>query len=356
MLPRRLVVTARRAYEVIDAERLVTKAIVVVRVLDGGSGGALGIATVDSERMHTRAHVASGGYIVVTGRPELALPGLTGGPQDVPLRIWPLKGNPVDLTITIPAGSPLPYLPAPLVVDPPPVALAGTVISTAFPYPALAGASVQLGGPPSPAPGYLALRIPLALEHAAGSDVRPRTLGPAAASTTTTAAVSAGDLRVLVTSLTGAVAGNVLQLGPDETAEHLVVTGTDAGAVLVQVPVARSRPSGAPVQLFPLTAAPAPPHPQLTRVAHARDGVILTSPAVSGALVELVDAVATRSELRFSDALTDTAGRWRIDGVRALPRVWLSVPAMPPLQAMPPTPYDVDYSADPNVLDLALSP
>jgi hypothetical protein len=351
--PVRSVVTATGQYDVVDGDRLRIQALVLMPVFDptlpAGLGNRLVVAQPNDP--HVGAHITDG-IVVLTGRPELALPHLTTADEllHITLRTAGLPAQ--DVQVTVPMGSVLPYNAPAVALAVPPVAVSGRVSQAVFPHAGIADAMVTVSGA-APAGQLLALRCPLGLAHAAGTVVRVNTLATMA-STTLVEPVAVGDQSVTVASTASITAGTVLGLGPVGTCEHIVVGSVDTVSriVFLRAPVVRSRPPGAAVSV---SSAGAPSSPTTLGAASlARDGVIVTAAAVSAQVVEVADAIPEHTEYRLVGVPADTDGYWRADGVRAIAALQLTVVAAG-FTTSGPTTYPLDYGRDPNVIDVELT-
>ena len=332
----------------VDVNPLATDALVVARVVDSASRGWRPVRSATTATPFAYAHVATGGYLVLSGRPELVVPNLAATSRTVEARLEFDDRAPLELSFTIPAGSSLPFRPADVEVALPPVTLSGTITAAAFPNAPIQGAQVAVAG--LPAAPLLALRTPVAVSHPSGASVRSRSLLAAAPATSLAEAVPAGATRVTVLSTAGFAGGGVAVFGDDSTAEHVAITAVDGALqrVTLAVPLRRSRTAGARARAFTLVAAGAPS--ALTREAAAGDGVLELTPSIAAGVVEIGGPT---TELRATEAVTDAAGRWRLDGVRSIGRLQLTASAAGYITAGP-MPYDVDYRR-PNLIDLQLS-
>jgi hypothetical protein len=330
----------------VDVDRVATDALVVARVLDAASGLPRSVRSASTAVPHAFAHVATGGRLVLSGRVDLVLPDLAVSSTQLESHLEFDDRSPLDLQFTVPAGSALPYRPPDVEVELPPVSLSGTIQTAAFPITPIGGAAIGISGPP----GLVGLRTPLAAAHPAGTAVQARTLAAAAPATSLAEPADQNADAVVLASVAGCVAGAVLVLGDEPTLEHSTIAAVDAGLkrVSLVVPLRRSRPAGAPARAYALTGAGA--SSTLSRTAEAGDGVVELAAAVANAVVE-IDGAAP--ELRAVGAITDTGGRWRLDGVRAVGRLDITVTAAG-FQTAGPLAYDVDYRR-PNVIDLSLT-
>jgi hypothetical protein len=344
----RLVATPDATYTVVDADPFTTRALVVARLVDGPSREPLVVRGVTSLAPFTDAHVASGGWLVITGRPELAVPDLGVADQHLPVRVRLVEAPAVELDVVIPLGTdPLPFVASDLAVDPAPTSLFGTATAAAFPYGPVAGARVGVGSA-LPPPALVGLRTPLSLPHGLVT-VRERSLAPNAAPTQLALAVTAGATSVRLLSTAGCAPNGVLVLGDQPLAEHAVIVAVNGvtGDVTFNAPLRRSRAKNETARAYLLTAVGATT--TLSRPANAGDGVLAVNAALVGDVLEVVDAT---SEVRASAAVTGPDGRWRIDGVRGVGKVALTVTAGGFLPLGPQT-FAVDYRR-PNLIDFAL--
>jgi hypothetical protein len=234
----------------------------------------------------------------------------------------------------------------------PPVAVAGRVSQEAFPHAGIASAMVTISGS-APAGQLLGLRCPLGLAHAAGTTVRVNTLATVA-NTILAGPAAAGDQTVTVASTTSIAAGTVLGLGPVGTREHVVAASVDpvSRTVFLPVPVVRSRPPGTPVAVSSAGTSSSPT--TLAAAAQERDGIIVIAGAVNASIVEIADSVPGRTEFRLVGVSADADGYWRVDGVRAVAVLQLTVAAAG-FTTSGPTAYPLDCWRDPNVIDVELT-
>ena len=147
--------------------------------LPAGLGNRLVVAQANDP--HVGAHITDD-VVVLTGRPELALPRLTTADEllHVTLRTAGLPAQ--DVQVTVPMGSALPYNAPAVALAVPPVAVSGRVSQAVFPHAGIANAMVTVSGA-APAGQLVALRCPLGLAHAAGTVVRVNTLALVASTT-----------------------------------------------------------------------------------------------------------------------------------------------------------------------------
>lgn len=324
-------------------------ALVVARVVDAASGRPRPVTAVTTPSPHVMAHVADGGYLVLTGRPELAVPDLAASAYELRARLVLPDAAAVEVTFALPAGTALPLRAPDVAVELPPTALAGTVRRAAFPNAPVAGATVTAQHA-APGRALLALRTPLAVEHPDGATVRPRSIGPSGPPAQLTEDAPSGTRTVALDDVTGCAPPNsLLVLGDPTTVEHVRIAAVDAPALRVELvaPLRRSRRAGDAVRAHTFTGQGATT--SLARPAVPGDGVLVLAGATAPPLVQVGGPVP---ELRATGALADAGGRWRIDGFRAVGRI--DVTADGPGLAAATVAYDVDYRR-PNVLDLELT-
>jgi hypothetical protein len=351
--PVRSVVTATGQYDVVGGDRLRVQALVLLPVLDPTLSAGIGnrLVAAQPKDPHVGAHITDS-ILVLTGRPELALPRLSTADEllHVTLRAAGLPAQ--DVQVTVPMGSALPYKAPAVALAVPPVVVSGRVSQAVFPHAGIANAMVTVSGA-APAGQLLALRCPLGLAHAVGTVVRVTTLA-IVASTTLAEPAAVGDQTITVASTASITAGTVLGLGPVGTCEHIVVDSVEPvrQTVFLRAPVVRSRPPGAVVSV---SSAGVPSSPTtLGATSLAGDGVIVTAAAVSAQVVEVADAVPDHTEYRLVGVPTDADGYWRVDGVRAIAALQLTVGAAG-FTTSGPTAYPLDFSRDPNVIDVELT-
>jgi hypothetical protein len=176
----------------------------------------------------------------------------------------------------------------------------------------------------------------------------------AVASTTLAEPAAVGDQTITVASTASITAGTVLGLGPAATCEHIVVDSADpvSRTIFLRAPVVRSHPPGAAVSVNSAGVSSSPT--TLGTASLAGDGIIVTAAAVSAQVVEVADAVPEHTEYRLVGVPTDAGGYWRVDGVRAIAALQLTVDAAG-FSTSGPTEYPLDYGRDPNVIDVELT-
>ncbi len=323
------VATSTSTYRVGGREQTLDAVLLVVPLVRAATGRPVPPRAAQpyasTRHPHARARAASGGYLVIAGRPDLALRAAPAPSTTITVDLA-VPGEPViSRAFTIATGSALPAHEPAWELDDPPLTVTGTVRRQAFPFPAVPSATVVAGTGAAAPPAALALRTPLALDHAAGTTAQACTLtaGPA---TTLAAPVGHGALGVVLASTAAIAAGTVLELGDEATREHLVVDGPGAaaGEISLRTPVVRSAASGTVVATY--SASVLGPSPALTRAGRVGDGLLLLDSlpsAVAGAAaVQITDG--PRSEIRAPHALTDAAGHFRLPGVRSLAAIELT--------------------------------
>ena len=339
------VVTPTGVYLTVEGDRLRTQALVVLPLVDEWTGAAPEQVRATSRAPWVDAHVTDG-FLVLTGVPDRAMPHLATAAQTLVVRIErPGRGR-YDVELVVPLGSALPWRGPDLALDSTRVAVAGRVREEDFPHPAVPNATLDVQGVGSQR--LVALRTPLAFAHDPGITVRRRNLTQTG--TATAAAATAGGMRVVVTPTTGIGSGTVLAIGLPEREEHVAATGLEPGNVVVlKVPLVRTVVDGAPVRRF--TAGGVSGATTLTRAARPGDGVVVTAAASTADVLEVNDGA--RTELRSTGLRSDAAGGWRLDGVRGISRISLTVSAAG-LTTVGPVVHPLSGTSDPNVLDIDL--
>lgn len=341
------VVNATGSYLTVPGDALQTQALAVAPLVDQWTGAAPEVVRAKSTSPGAFAHVTDG-TLVITGVPGRALPSLATTARTLAVVLERPGRVPQTVDIDVPAASVLPVRPAAVLLTATVVAVAGRVREEDHPHPPVPGATVEVRGV---APQRIvALRAPLALDHDAGVTVGGRALTQTG-TTTTSAASPAGSTRVVLTTTTGIGGGTVLALGEQRREEHVTVQGLEPGNVVVlRVPLERTLRDGAPVRrhtVGALTGATS-----LVRAAEAGDGVLVTAANSNAAVVEVSDGA--RTELRSTRLRTDPDGGWRLDGIRGIPRVELTVTAAG-LTTYGPVVHRLDGMSDPNVVDVEMS-
>jgi hypothetical protein len=338
-------VTPSGTYTTVEGDRLRSQALVIAPLVDEWTGAAPSQVGAESRSPWVRAHVTDG-HVVLTGLQERAMPHLATAPQTVRVSIQPSGRSRFEVELVVPMGAVLPWRAPAIALESSAVAVVGKVRERDFPHAAVAGATVDIGG--AGGRQLVALRAPLALGHDAGVTVGRRALAQVSAAVS--AAASAGATRLLITPTTGIVPGTVLALGTVEREEHVTVLGVEPGGVVVlRVPLVRTLDEGAPVRRFSTGGLSSPT--TLARTVRPGDGVVLTAAASTADVLEVSDGA--RTELRSTGLLSDTAGSWRLDGVRGLPSLTLTVSAAG-LTAVGPAVHPLSGTSDPNVLDVDL--
>lgn len=338
------VITATGSYRVVADAVLRAEALAVVELTDPWTGGAPEQLRATSLTPLTTAHVTAG-HLVVTGRASRAFPHLDTVSATLAVRLDRPARRPQLVEIEIPAASPLPWRTA-VDLDANPLTITGRVREADFPHAPIPAAEVAVTG--LPGLGLVAVRTPLGHAHTAGTAVQIRALTDNGGTTVADVAAAGSD-RLHLTSAAGIGPATVLVLGATERVEHARVLTTLPGDVVVlRSPLVRSRGATEPVRRCTLGATGA--STILARATQPGDGVVLTAAALIGDVLEIVDGGST--ELRSLDLVADTGGGWRLDGVRGVPQIALTVSA-PGFQTSGPVVHPLDGRA--AVLDVELA-
>ena len=351
------VATAAHTYSVAGHEQTLDAVLLIVPLVRASTGQPLPPRAAQphafTRHPHAQARIASGSYLVVAARPDLALRALPAPSTTITVELS-VPGEPViSRDFTVPSGSALPLHPPAWELDDPPITVTGTVRRKNFPFPAAPSASVVAGTGLTTTPFALAVRTPIALGHAAGLTVRRVTLtaGPA---TTLAADATQGAPSVVLSNTAGIGAGTVLEYGDPTVREHVITDGLGPGPgeVRLRTPLVRSASAGVAVTTH--SAAPAGPTPVLTRAAQAGDGVLLLDllpgSMVAAAAVQITDG--TRSEIRTPHLLSDADGHFRPAGVRNLAALELT--ATGPGGTGPAITSAIDPGGVPVIVDLTI--
>jgi hypothetical protein len=311
-------------------------------------GAAAAVTDVRAVTPRTSAHIASGGWIVIFGDPDIACPELATTPATFDVELV-TRGALVPLSVTVPAGSSLPFSASDVEVPRPTIAVAGTVLRRAFPRTAIGGATVTLSGA-HPAGSILGLQTVLSAAHAVASVVEVRAVTMGAAFTVTRVASGGAD-ELALNSVTGLVAGSLLALPQGEFA---IVDAVDSVAttVTLRLPLCRTLQAATVVH----SAALGGPlgSSSLTRSALGGDGLVVTASALTGATARVVDGDPNRTEVRGIGTVTDGDGRYRIAGIRGVDAISMTFAATG-FVTLGPDSHPIDPSVDPTVVDAALA-
>jgi hypothetical protein len=334
----------------LDVNDLEADALVVTQVLDAASRKPRAVRSASTDSPHAFAHIATGSYLVLSGRPELAVPDLATTSCRLDSHLEFEDRAPLDIAFTLPASTTLPFRPAAVTVELPPATLSGTITAAAYPYPGIQDAEITLHASAGSPGDLIGLRVPVALPHPPGAAVRTCTLGAGGAATTLTNPVDQGADVVVLQSTAGCVAGGVLVIGDAPSAEHARISAVNGGLnrVSLEAPLRSSRRIGDPARSYTITGTGPPVN--LARAAEPGDGVLEISAAVPGPVIEIGGPVP---EFRSAGAISAANGRWRLAGVRAIGRLTLTVAAAGYVTAGPLI-HDVDYRHS-NPIDLRLT-
>jgi hypothetical protein len=326
----------------------VYQALVVGRAVDV-QGRAVGDLTLTCDRPNTRVRTAGGGQFVVAGDGALVFPNLANAADTVRVVLSAPPRAPFPVDVPVPQGASLPVDAGTVTLPGVPVSLAGRVRRRDLNAAPIADALVAFV-PDAAVPGLhpLVLRTPVVVERPATSAVRAVTLTPVAAATTCPAGARAGEHVLTVASTVGIGTGTVLRFTPGVREHYSPVAEVVAGQVVLAAPLSASVPPGGEARAF--TVTPTGPARQLARPAVAGDGLLALDADLVADVVRLVD------EVYAVGALTDTAGFYRLAGLRGVPAVAVKATATGLAGTQAPTVWRVDERADPNLLDLTVVP
>ncbi len=313
------IVADQRLYTVVEDLRTFFRLLVAGRVEDALTGEPVRsplTVTVDRDDLLVKA--AGDGLFAVGGDPELAFSLLSTDAYAFELTVRAPGYRQQRRTVNVPAGSSFPLPAVVFSLRRRPVRVQGRVTGAAADHPPIAGATVTIQ-----APEVLALRTPLAFDHAAGAEVRDCVLAPAGPPKQLELAAVAGDDTLTLSDRTVLAAGTILRFGPPERLELAVIESLApqpadpnlAGAVTLSAPLRRSLPQGVPAQ--PVNPAPAAAQALAGEVA-AGEGVVTLADPLNAAAVRIETADSLLVEYHAIGALTDVGGYYRLDGIAGI--------------------------------------
>jgi hypothetical protein len=278
------------------------------------------------------------GLYAVTGRIDIAFPGLASTSYAVDLTLSAPGYRDYPLTIAIPDNTSLPITVSPVTMRRLPVRLQGRVVDDATGQPAAGALVVSVDNPsppipppPPPLPYALLLRSPLALAHNVGAQVQPAAL-TATGSAHLTVAVQGGAATVSLDSTAGLGGGVLIRFAsPDATiAEYAQYAGPGAlpGQVALRDPLNNSYGMSTSVQFF--TGTPSGAAESLLLGSDPGDGILVADQLfVTGTFVIDFGAPSTVEYFDLG-ALTDSNGYYGFQGVGRVRELYLNTsPAIP---------------------------
>lgn len=320
--------------------------------------------TVNTGRADLATKTTANGLFAVTGYPDQSFPNHSSiNSPNVNLELKAPGFR--DLTISQPilAGVPFPIVVPPQKLRRLPVRIQGRVVNdlTRAPY---AGSLVLSVDDPNNPPSIhtTALRTPLYFDHPTAPVAQLVTI-TAPSGPSLTAAVTAGDQILNLSSRSGLGTGSVIQLS---NASKLIVEygvvdqvipapSATAGQVLLRNALNRSYAAGVATTVSFVTAGAASGTINLSADVNAGDGVLLAPQLMNGtALITtlVVDPGTPIVEYHEIGALTDSDGYYGLDGMGRVPEIFLFSSQGALQQTVG---WFIEYENAVNVVDLRLS-
>jgi hypothetical protein len=237
-----------------------------------------------------------------------------------------------------------------------PVFLQGRVTQTNGVAAPIAGARITMVDNPSvpPSEHYLALRAPLALDHASGTTVRECQLTPTGVQRRVVFEVRGGSTILALDDVSGLAAGQVLRLGAGEDYGVIAALAPRPYEVTLRQPLRASLPAWSPVRQMTVTIPGGGASGVLTQDAVAENGVLILDQVLDVDAVEIDSGTAV--EYRAVGAVTGTDGFYRLAGISGVQVIYLHAEATG-FQPLPnPILWVVDYGRTVNKLDFTLEP
>jgi hypothetical protein len=301
-------------YTVVDDLQITYLALITSSLIDEVFGTPLEVqAVITPDLAGLGVNFTDGALFAVTGYVELAFPQLATTGYSVKLNIVARGYRPATVTVTVPAGSSLPFVVPPIPMRHLPVRLQGRVVKASNRNP-IAAAAVS-----SSDTTVLLLRSPLYFDHLSGLNINGFTI-TLGAGPSLVAPIPGGSSTIFLNNNAG-LAGQTLQIGADPLAELVTVQtiGPAPGQANLQNSVNSSFAENAPVQIA--TFAPAG-STTLNRSSNAGDGLLVVSPGFSAPVIQIQDGA--QSEYHLLNAISDGSGYYHVNGVAGVPSLALA--------------------------------
>jgi hypothetical protein len=275
---------------------------------------------IEGERFGLLLKVAADGFFAGGGLPEEVFPNLAAQPHDVDVVLSAPGFRPLAQTLHFAAGTALPVDLGDFELSRLPVRLQGRITEVAGDHDPIGAAEVRLTTPRA-----LALRAPLAFDHAVGTPVRRCDLTAAGPAKALTREARLGETRIGLTNRAGLALGGVLRLGPAHRYTFAIIDDlppqpadhNQPGEAGLSAPLPRSFPDGAPVRSIAVN-----PHPEVAaispREAVAGEGLLVVDVPLAAAAVAIEPLASPLLEYAVVDAVADAEGFYRIDGINHL--------------------------------------
>jgi hypothetical protein len=353
------VTAGRRSYLVSEDASILFEAIVAGHAIDEVTGRSpaapleLSVATRGAQ-----VRTMAGGAFGVTGYAEEVVPDHDATAHVLDLRLACEGYRPATVSVTVPAGAPLPVAVPDVALRPVPVRVQGRVVRSSTDPSPVADAGVRIRD--AAGADVASLRTPLAASHPAGAPVRSRTVNAAAVARALSAEARPGDDTIVLDSVAGLPQGALLELDVAHRLNYVTAAAVSAAdrTVRLRLPLARGHAAGAPVRELTLGGPPGPPAATLARDADSGDGLVLldAAPPAAALDLEIGPPGALDTELRRVGARTDADGFYALDGVGAIETI--SVVALDPGTNAPGPAAEATLRRGrrPTILDLQLAP
>jgi hypothetical protein len=336
-------------YTVNDDIQFTYQALITGVLVDEVTGLPLqvnAVITADMLPVKLNVNQSDGALFAVTGYADRVFPNLGGTGYSVMLTITAAGYRTTDVTVTVPAGSSLPFANGAIKLRPVPVRLQGRIVKLSD-RSAIAGASVSSGDNT-----VLFSRSPLYFEHASGVTVNAVTFTAVGAATALKATAMGGTTGLFLNSVAGLAATQILQIGGDQLAEMAVIQslGPDPAQVNLQSPLNSTFAANDPVQQVN-SVGPAATS-TLSRSSDAGDGLLVVAPALAATGIQISDGLQT--EYHLLNAISDGSGYYHINGLNGV--VSLNLKAAAAGFSAASATWFLVYNNPVNVFDFRLKP
>lgn len=334
-------------YTVVDDLTASYQAVFLLPLVDEVTGTPLnGVAAVSGDVPGVAVEVTNGALVSGAAYVDRVFPDLATKAYTIQVQINVAGYQSVNFVVNIPIAATLPLMLPALPLRRNPVRLQGRVVKAADRTP-VAGGLIS-----SKDNKKLLLRTTARFSHAAGVTVNSVSFTATGPARKLAADVAAGSDRVVLDNNAGLGAAAHLQFGNDVVGAvyEVASTGPDPGVVVLKQELAFGFAAKTPVQ--ELTASAASGTTTLARSVDVGDGVLVLNAALTDKAVEISDAAST--EFHWLNALSDTAGYYRVNGIAGVKTLELLCSATGFSTAD--QPWSPEYSDSINVVDFRLTP
>jgi hypothetical protein len=346
-------------YTVVDDLTTIYWAVITGSVTDEILGKFIAADfSVQIPRTDLKSKATESGLYAITGYPEVSFPKLstTSYPVTFVLRASGFRDFPVSLTL--PAGTLLPFSAPDAALRRLPVRIQGRVVKDATGAPQAGKLVVGVDDPtppPPPVPHTTLLRSPLYFSHAKNTTIQEVTLTTVGSAKLTQPA-SSGDTVVYLTNTTGLAGSAFVQFTtPSQTlVEYATVDhlGTTPGQVFLKNPLNRGYAAGLATNVNFLTAALGAQQGKLQLDADPGDGILVADTLLNAATIVVDPGSPTSLEYHEVGAITDNDGYYFLDGMGRVQELFLR--ADPAVPGTPIVPWFIQYEQPVNVVNFRL--